>query len=156
MICAEAKERMLEAGRGELEGRGASPLARHIRACPACSAVAGRIVREEKALGSALASAPTLSVDEALAGLRDAPSRTRRWWWAVPAAAAAVAAAVIVGVPFHSADRPEMAGEPSVAIPSARTPSPPPVVEAGDREVAVFATSNPNITVAWIYEEPIE
>jgi hypothetical protein len=106
--------------------------------------------------------------------------RRRARWWSVPAAAAAVWAALslssVAERPFPASDADPGSG--SVAptavpspfasapsLPPARpprpapqpAPQPAPLVEATVGEaVAVFATSNPNITVAWIYQEPIE
>jgi len=152
MKCSEAFQVMLEADAEELRGTGETPLARHLRECPSCAAMAEGILRGQEALSRALVEeVPSVDLDAVLdqaldqdEGLRFPSSpRLRRWGFTlIPLAAAATFAALFLGT------EPPLPGEPYV----------PPAREAGldlevpeSTDVAVLATSNPDITVLWFF-----
>ena len=157
MTCDEARELLLEAGPDELEGRGGSPLALHLRGCAGCAAAAARIVQATRALDThLLTTADEEAVDAILAGLghpgsrRTAPVRDRpdpRWrraaWGSLAAAAAAVG---LLFVARGSAPVNEAAPRLAASVPA------PPLVEASSAAtVAVIETDNPDITVLWFF-----
>lgn len=186
MSCKRAAEALRDADRQELEGRGDTPLARHVTRCDACRARAEAILAGTDRLGRALDELAGLrpgpaspAVDDREAARRAmAAARTRidddrkpasrndrgfhpgkrpggrdRSWLrsAVPLAAAAVLALVYaIGEP-----PPPPGGweAPSPTVPA--TPPSSPSVEPGEGAgtVAVFETSDPDITVVWFFQE---
>jgi predicted anti-sigma-YlaC factor YlaD len=148
MNCSTAREWMLEADPAELDAGPEGSLAGHLRQCTECRAAADRLLSGMAVLDRELAVAPARPVEAALARLRHhrplPPPRVVPW----AAAAAAILAAVLVFGPWH--ERAPL----SDFKPVAGLPSPAPVVEdAGGASVAMFATTNPRITVVWLYEE---
>ena len=163
MTCARALERMLVAepealGRDAAAARSADPeLAGHLGGCARCRAVADALAAELVALDAGLADAAGAA---AAAGAAPAGrSRSRRialrgrgrgrvW---VPLAAAAVLATVFLvrggGV------RPDPAGTAETGVVAERAARPAVAVTLpADRGAAVMATTNPRITVVWLYE----
>lgn len=162
--CRSMLPLLLEAEPDELRGRGASDVATHVRACPACAARARRVLEAESALDGYLGAARgKLGVDAVLAAVdvaapaaapgapRSAGSpsslgsgvRVPAWGrWGGLAAAAAVAALLL------------LPGREPPALPVvARTEAPPPLVESAEgRTVAVMATADPDITVLWFFD----
>lgn len=57
MTCDDILVRLLEADTDELEGRGSSDVAVHVRNCPKCQAVAKAVLDETARLGAAVARA---------------------------------------------------------------------------------------------------
>jgi hypothetical protein len=175
MICADARECMLEAARAELEvalgqaggdgGGGQTAqipdaLEKHLRACPECREVASLIVSEERILARALEEvAPRTPLLEALK-LIDLQAGRRGPRWRSWGGAAALAAAAVVGILAVSSVqvRDEWPGDdPGTSDARPGTPRPEatslPAVEAPEgTSVAVFETDNPEIIVFWFYE----
>ncbi len=173
MTCEGVREQLLEASATALAGRGESAVARHVRSCAACHAVAKRILDETGQLGASFDRIqPGMSEEEAVrlalegrraragepTAVRRAGSRgsRHRWrqWAAVPlAAAAAIAALVLTAGP--RGQRPEGGDPRALAVPRATTAAVSPdelsvdIPEEG--RVAVFETTNPTITVVWFY-----
>jgi predicted anti-sigma-YlaC factor YlaD len=148
MNCQAAHELMLEADPEELLAGANGRLAGHLRQCAECRATAEGVLDGMSALDAELATGPPGSVDAALAGLRRRRRASQRRILPWAAAAAAILAAVLVAGPWNH--EPQLSEfEPAVGL-----AAPPPVVEdVGGASMAMFATSNPRITVVWIYEE---
>jgi len=161
MTCDEARELLLEAEPGELEGTGGSPLSLHLAACGRCAAAAARIVQATRALDAHLAAPPDEeAVDAVLAALgRAGPRpvasvvdlRAPRWrraaWGSLAMAAAATGLLFVARLPAPINEGANEAA-PSVA---AAVP-PPPLIEASSAAtVAVIETDNPDITVLWFF-----
>jgi predicted anti-sigma-YlaC factor YlaD len=148
MNCQAAREWMLEADPAELAVGPEGSLAGHLRQCTECRAAAARLLDGMAVLDRELAVAPARPVEVALARLRHhrriAPSRVMPW----AAAAAAILAAVVVFEPWQGG-APLSEFEPGAGLPS----SAPIVEDAGGASVAMFATTNPRITIVWLYEE---
>ena len=143
MNCLDVRSLLLEAEPEELEGKGSTPLAEHVRTCRACGALAGRILEETAALDGFLGqvgSGP--DADAILAGAQEAkviPFPAWRRWSAVAAAAA------VAGLFFLREEAP-------MQIVDTNTFGERPLVEAApDQNVAVLATANPDITVLWFF-----
>ena len=173
MSCEAVRERLLEASATALAGRGESAVARHVRSCTACHAVARRILDETEWLGADLERLrPRMSEEEAVrvafegqsaalgrpaaarrAGSHDADRRWRRWAPVPLAAAAAIAALVLTAGP--RGQRVEEAGSTTSASAEATVTAlsleglSVDIPEQG--RVAVFETTNPSITVVWFY-----
>lgn len=148
MNCQVAREWMLEADPAELAAGHGGSLGAHLQECAECRAALEHLLDGLSLLDRELAVAPARPVDEALARLRrrrrESPSHIMPW----AAAAAAILAAVSLFGPWH--ERAPLSDFESVG--GLLTPTP--VVEdAGGASVAMFATTNPRITVVWIYEE---
>lgn len=157
--CASFRELMLEAEPAELRGEGESPLARHVRNCPACARAAAVLLQETEHVDAFLADAPPLDVDAVLARAGIAPRRaapgtapgrlgirrfpTRRVW--VPLAAAAALAGLLL------LRGPEPTRVPATDMAAREAPAPPLVEALADQDVAVLPTNDPNITVVWIF-----
>ena len=159
MTCEDALDRMLEADPGNLSGgdAGDADLAAHLRECSRCAAVAAALSAElqalDRGLGELAAGSPRPEVPAGGAGTGGEarprePGRRRasRAW--VPLAAAAILAAVLVlgrSGPDAPGEGPAPAAEgdfgPEVAV-----------TLPADRRGAVMSTSNPRITVVWLYE----
>lgn len=154
--CSEVRDRLLDADPGELEGRGSSPVAAHVRACPACRARARRILDAQAALDGALsemAAGVAVGVDPAEA--RSQVERRRRsrrrvvWGVVAPLAAAAVGAVALFGTGRPSDPGAPMGTVPTWALPGLGAGGSGTVVSAGGEGVAVLPTRNPDITVVW-------
>jgi predicted anti-sigma-YlaC factor YlaD len=101
MNCDTARELLLVADAADLEGRIDSPLADHLRTCPACRAVAERVLTTQRALSDALGAGQLVgtATDAVQAAIRSAEQRraaARRVRLGLPLAAAAVLAGLLV------------------------------------------------------------
>lgn len=101
MNCETARELLLTADPPELEGSTGSPLADHLRTCPACRAAAEQLLTAQRALRDVLgAGQSTDAADEVVqAAIRSAERRratARRVRLGLPLAAAAVLAGLLV------------------------------------------------------------
>jgi hypothetical protein len=125
MNCTDIREQFLEASATALAGHGESVVARHVRTCMACQALATRILDETEGLAADLGHLqPRMSEEEAVRVAREGratvggkavadrglPTRRRRrsgavdspdprrgrWWAPVPVAAAAAIAALVL------------------------------------------------------------
>jgi anti-sigma factor RsiW len=152
MNCTEARDLLLEAELAELRGEGASEVARHVRECARCRAMAQEIVEQEGALAQALAGVrPRVAADTAAAEAVAAkvlplrPRWKRRWAAVIPAALAATLAGILL----------TNNGTPPAVVPStteAAAVAAAPVVDATSSEIyVVFNTDNPDIVVVWLY-----
>ena len=173
MTCEGVREQLLEASTTALAGRGESAVARHVRSCAACQAVAQRILDDTAQLQAGLDRLqPRMSKEEAVrlalegrrasvggptaargAGSRRVPRRWRQWA-AIPVAAAAAITALVLTVGPRD-QRLEDAGPRAPAVPGATTAAVSldelSVDIPEDGRVAVFETTNPTITVVWFY-----
>jgi predicted anti-sigma-YlaC factor YlaD len=148
MNCQTAREWMLEADPAELAAGLEGSLAGHLRRCTECRSATDRLLDGMSMVNRELAVAPARPVEAALARLRH--HRPVPPWRVVPwaTAAAAMLAAVLVFGPWNER-APFSDFEPVVGL-----LSPALVVEdAGGASMAMFATTNPRITVVWMYEE---
>jgi predicted anti-sigma-YlaC factor YlaD len=143
LTCAEARDALLVADLAELEGRGDGPLAAHLTSCPACRALADRVVAATDALRAERAVQPRRSPEAAAALAQAEAGRVRRARRArralAPVLAAAGLAAILLVRGGPEPDRPL----------AARPVPPPPLVESAAANVAVFTTDNPTIVVVW-------
>ena len=152
MTCAEAAEQILEADRLELEGMGESMLARHLKGCSRCRAMALAVVRGEDSLAEEMAAVVPMPDLDALLDEngRSKPERTERirikarrfGLGLLPLAAAAAFASLFLSrepqVPGDSYSPPAFSPGLGLEVPEGRN-------------VAVLATKNPNITVLWFF-----
>jgi predicted anti-sigma-YlaC factor YlaD len=152
MNCTEARGLLLEAELAELRGEGESEVARHVRECTRCRAMAQEIVEQEGALAQALAGVrPQVSADTAAAETAAAkvlslrPRWKRRWAAIIPAALAATVAGILL----------TSNGTPPAVVPSTTEDAAVaavPVVDATSSDTyVVFNTDNPDIVVVWLY-----
>ena len=113
MTCNAMLELMLGAEPEELEGRGTTVLAAHVRACEKCGRVAKRVLADSRALGVAIvAQSPVISLAERRA-------RRRRTRTVLVLAVAAVAlVAVMLRAPSRDDRRPAASTPPAVAVAS--------------------------------------
>jgi predicted anti-sigma-YlaC factor YlaD len=144
MNCTEARELLLEAELAELRGEGESEVARHIRECARCQAMAREIVEQESSLGQVLAGVrPEVSAN--IAAAEAAPRLKRRWAAIIPAALAAALAGILL----------TSNGTPPAVVPSttevAAAPAVPVVDATSSETFVVFNTDNPDIVVVWLY-----
>jgi len=149
MDCAAARALLLEAEPAELRGEADSPLAAHLRACAFCRRDADAILAGEAELDAALRALATPSADPKVI-----PLRPRRAWTRRIGPAAASVAALAAAVAAVMLARPGAAPPPgATAEQIARLMFPaPPVARAADgRSVAVLETSDPGVTVVWVY-----
>jgi anti-sigma factor RsiW len=151
MNCTEARELLLEAELAELRGEGESEVARHIRECARCQAMAQEIVEQERSLAQALAGVrPQVSADAAAAeavAAKVLPLRPRwkRRWAVIPAALAATLAGILLT--SNGTPPADVTSTTDVAAVAAV-----PVVDATSSETfVVFNTDNPDIVVVWLY-----
>ncbi len=151
MTCAEALQTILEADPSILEGQGDSSLALHIQECPRCRKMARAVLEGENVLAEELVAAlpsPDLEalLDEVL-GPESTPKKLRfrhrrLGLTLLPLAAAAAMVALFLG------SEPRLPGDPY--LPPQRAPGLGLEVPEG-RNVAVMATSDPDITVLWLF-----
>jgi predicted anti-sigma-YlaC factor YlaD len=152
MKCVDAVELILEADPQDLAGKGDSILARHVRSCPKCRALALVVLEEERALAVQMVEAvPAPDLDAILAlGLasenRPSSRHARKFRSAGYALIPLAAAAALVGLLLQS--------EPT--LPGPAYSSPEPTVALGleipeGRNAAVLRTDNPDITVLWFF-----
>jgi len=149
MDCAAARALLLEADPAELRGETDGPLAEHLRACAACRARADAILAGQAELDAALRTLSTASRDPKVI-----PLAARRGWGRRIAPAAVSFAALAATVAAVMLSRPGDAGPPrGTADRIARLlfPTPPVARAEGGRNVAVLKTSDPDVTVVWVY-----
>jgi len=149
MDCAAARALLLEADPAELRGEADSPLAAHLAACADCRAAADAILAGEAELDAALRTLASPSTDPKVIPLRPARGWGRRM---VPAAASfAALAAAVAGIlltrPHTAAPR----GATTEQIAQLMFPAPPIARAAAGQSVAVLKTSDPGVTVVWVY-----
>ena len=152
MTCSEAFDEILEADREILQGRGDTPLARHIRECVRCGGLARSILTGEAALGRELSGAvpaPDLELllDQAAAlhPVRRRPRHLQRrtlGFTLIPLAAAATLVSLFLNT------EPSLPGNPVPVTQSAPGLG---LDFPEGRNVAVLATDNPDITVLWFF-----
>jgi len=149
MECAAARALLLEADPAELRGEGGSPLAAHLRACAGCRAAADAILAGEAELDAALRTLARPSEETRVIPLRPWRVGGMRIAPAVAsfAALAAVVAAVMLARPHPSPPR----GASAEQIARLMFPVPPVARAEGGRSVAVLKTSDPGVTVVWVY-----
>ena len=152
MNCSDAREALLEADLDQLMGRGEEPLAEHLKGCPRCRAVGQMILEGERGLGEAMMDlVPVPDLDD----LMDRAERERdggqkgirhQLRWSLSRLAPLAAAAALVALFFGR--EPVLPGDPVVHLP----PAPGLGLEVPEgQDVAVLATSNPDITVLWFF-----
>jgi len=149
MDCAAARALLLEADPAELRGEGDSPLAEHLRACADCRARAETILAGEAELDAALRA-----IARPAERSRVIPLRPRRGWGGRIAPAAATFAALAAAVAAVMLARPAAApprGATTEQIAQLMFPAPPVARAAAGRSVAVLKTSDPGVTVVWVY-----
>lgn len=172
MNCGEARRALLDAEPDELRGARGGPLALHLQHCDACRTDAASILTQTDTLRTALDSFVTAHTgelqsaraaqtavrtdaahDDVAPDRHDRRLRTRRIGRRVlpPLALAAALAALLLvdGRPL----RPPFADAPLVElyVPQPGVPDAPVVNAADARGVAVMRTTNPKITVVWIF-----
>ena len=134
MHCETARELMLEAEMMELEGRGDTPLARHIAGCDLCRAYARRLLDGYVNLdaGMSALSAPVRAV------------QTRHWtrWVPLPLAAAAVLALMLT----RSTDT--LVPQSDLML-SLMFPEQPVVTPAPGKQAMILEKND--LTVVWLY-----
>ena len=143
--CAEARAALLAADLDALGAGAAGELGVHLARCAACRAAADRIVAGTAALAATRTGLPrrpsaTVAATALAAGKRRRAHR-RRIQVLVPLLAAASLAVFFV----HEMPM----GSPDLRPPLPLPPKPPPLVEAGGQNVAVFSTTRPDVTVVW-------
>jgi hypothetical protein len=149
MDCAAARERLLEAEPAELRGEGDSPLAAHLRGCADCRATAAAILAGQAELAAALRE-----LSHRTAGSRVIPLQPRRAWSGriAPAAASFAALAAAVAAVMFARPGPDVSrGVTTEQIARLMFPAPPVARAAPGRSVAVLKTSDPGVTVVWVY-----
>jgi len=148
MDCAAARTLLLEADPAELRGEGDSPLAVHLRGCAGCRARADAILAGEAELDAALRMLATPSADPKVV-----PLRLRRAWTGriAPAAASLAALAAAVAAMMLARPHPVPRGATSEQIARLMFPAPPVARAKAGRSVAVLKTSDPGVTVVWVY-----
>lgn len=163
MSACPSIDALLEAEVEELSGSRATPLGLHVRACARCRAAAARILDANAALDAVLSARRPLDAADVIERARAAPTaraapsaadtapRVRRRVglrgtlprrWIGLAAAASVAALMLwtqrTPQPNGTTWQPTAESQPLVEPPS-------------DRNVAVFETRDPDITVIWFF-----
>ncbi|WP_325307677.1 hypothetical protein [Longimicrobium sp.] len=149
MDHATARSLLLEADPAELRGDGASELAAHLRDCAECRARADGILAGEAELDAALTMLAAPRAGTRVIPLRPRASVARRMATiAVPLAAAAAAAGVLL---LPRGPAPERPGITTEKIARALFPRQPVVRPGTGRSAAVMNTSDPGVTLVWIY-----
>jgi len=147
--CDGFRDALLEAGLDELGGEGSTPLTAHLRGCADCAALARAIQAGHADLAEALEQATSAPIEMGpLIGprLRPATVATRpraraALRWLPLAAAAAVAGLLALPGP-----------EPTPApIRTGSDPVPPTVEAPPGANVVVMPTTDPDITVVWLF-----
>ncbi|HEV7587156.1 MAG TPA: hypothetical protein VGO40_03405 [Longimicrobium sp.] len=148
MECAAARALLLEADPAELRGEVDSPLAAHLRACADCRSQADAILAGEADLDDAVRAMAQPSV-----GTRVIPLRPTRWGRRmVPAATTfAALAAAVAGVMLARPHPAQPRGATTEQIARLMFPAPPVARAAAGQSVAVLKTSDPGVTVVWVY-----
>ena len=149
MDCAAARALLLEADPAELRGEGGSPLAAHLRACADCRAAADAILAGEAELDAALRTIAQPSKEARVIPLRPTRGWGRRM---VPAAASfAALAAAVAGIMLARPHAAAPGGVTSEQIAQLMFPAPPVARAGAGKSVAVLKTSDPGVTVVWVY-----
>ena len=158
MKCLQARRALLDADLRDLAGEGSSPLAAHLRECPACRARAEAILAGEAELAGALThpgAIPDLEEILRRAGTRSRGGETPRKTFPfapftrpgritaalIPLAAAAVAVLFLAREP----DLPGTEFSPSRSFSGLEVEAP------EGQSVAILQTNNPDISVVWIF-----
>ena len=143
-----ARDLVLEADLTDLRGEGHGDLARHIRGCPACRALAQRILDQTAALQATLERAASRRAADPSTSRRRRASRAavRRWAIGIPLTLAASLAVLWLG-------RRQAGQTPASGVPSqlALATTPLDVQVPPGQTVTVFQTDNPNIVVIWSF-----
>ena len=147
MDCAAARTLLLEADPAELRAKGDSLLAAHLRDCAPCRALADAILAGEAELDAALRALATPSADPKVIPLP--PRRTIRIAPMAASLAAIAAAVATVMIARPSANVPRGATADDIA--REMFPAPPVARAAAGKSVAVLKTSDPGVTVVWVY-----
>lgn len=153
--CAVWAERLVVAAPEELSGMVETELSRHIRDCRRCAAETHKIAAANEALRVAVSS-PEVDAAELIDRARHAEAdeqrttvqrlaRAPRIVWS--AMAASVAAAAVIAVLLLR--MPTLEPLPLPVRPLA-------LVDAGDHNLVVMPTRNPDITILWFYKETEE
>ncbi|MFL5386330.1 MAG: hypothetical protein ACJ8GN_27750 [Longimicrobiaceae bacterium] len=149
MDCAAARALLLEADLAEIRGEVDSPLAAHLRTCAFCREDADAILAGEAELDAALRTLAAPSADPQVIPLRPRRAWTRR---VAPAAASLAAlAAAVAAVMLARPDAAPPRGATAEQIARLMFPAPPVARAADGRSVAVLETSDPGVTVVWVY-----
>jgi hypothetical protein len=156
MNCDEALDLLLEVDLEELSRNPQSSLGMHLAECARCRTTAATMIDAQSVLRGALTLQPRRSADQLVddvltsGGNRTAPQRRLpdevRWAIAVPVAlAAGIAFLILRGIE----------PPPSDVVPSvvAREETVSAVEVPEGHSAAIFRTSDPKITVVWIYQE---
>ncbi|MDH5590389.1 MAG: hypothetical protein OEZ65_14635 [Gemmatimonadota bacterium] len=145
MSCTEARRLLLEVEPSALRGDGDTPLAIHLRGCRSCSTAAGVILSEGALLDAILSGRD--AVEEVGARVASFPPVARnRVRTFVPLAAAALLAGVVL------TRFPGIRPEPEAPSRQIVSPSALALVEVPEgRNAAVIPTSDPDLTIVWIY-----
>ena len=160
--CDRPLATLLTAEVDELAGRSETEVSRHVRDCPRCGSAARSILAANDALDDALGGGKAINVEtliaRAHANTEPARPRSRRPRWSVPrigwlplgaAAALGVLAATVIAllVPTNTTE------QPLPGVEWFAQPEEPVVVDAPGYNVAVIATTNPDITIFWFIKE---
>lgn len=141
MMCFDARHVMQTAGRAELRAEGNGELARHLRACATCHAVATRLEAGTDLLAGMVAARTSVPVH---GRTRQHPAFRRRRA-AIFALVPIVAAAAVVALVRREAPAsvPRVFHDDSVATSVA-------VDVPRGQTATVITTSNPNVTIVWL------
>lgn len=151
MNCETARELLLTADPAELEGSTGSPLADHLRTCPACRAAAEQVLTAHRALRDVLGAGQAAdAADEVVhAAIRSAQRRraaARRARLGLPLAAAAVLAGLLVL--RHTPDFPLRPDTPNAtAVPARFSVTAPP----GRNVLVLQPPDTSNVIVVWFF-----
>ena len=140
MTCDEILPLLLDAEADELAGNAVTPIARHVRECNRCRAVAGRLQRETGVLASVVARA---EVNRPVVR----PPRVRVIRWALPGLAAAAVALLVLARDAPPGNE-QTAAAPSVVAAPSTVPAPTPAPPAPTRPSAPRAIRAQSFTLA--------
>jgi hypothetical protein len=144
--CKAARALLLEAEPHELRGEGDSPLALHLVGCADCRGLADALLEGARELDAALAAIATPSTGARTVSLSARRRVAPGWLAGAGLAAAAALAALLLGRSPPTLN-PGLQRE---RIAQALFPTPP-VAAAPGHSVAVMKTSDPGVTVVWVY-----
>lgn len=149
MTCETARELLLTADPADLEGSTGSPLADHLRTCPACRAAAEQLLTAQRVLRDVLgAGQSTDAADEVVrAAFRSAEwRRATRVRLGLPLAAAAVLAGLLVL--RHTPDLPLQPNtRNATAVPARFSVTAPP----GRNVLVLQPPDSSNVIVVWFF-----
>ena len=153
--CAVWAERLVVAAPEELSGMAETELSRHIRDCRRCAAEAHKIAAANEALRVAVSS-PEVDAAELIERARHAEANEQRvsvrrsvraprmMWSAMAASMAAVAVIAVLLLRMPSLEPLPLPVRPQA------------LVDAGDHNLVVMPTRNPDIAILWFYKETEE